>query len=136
MSTRNSLSPNAVTRRDGVAPSLVARLLDRISRLEASLNGTRLEINHVLDGELEELRAIRKELLAARGEQSWSSKQTGSAEGSSLGKIVEFPPTSLSDASASTSGFTQAELSPMLEVASIEDLSVALAAVFKERRTK
>lgn len=134
MNSRNSSSPNAASRREGVNPSLVSRMLDRISRLESSLAGTRLEINHLLDGELEELRAIRKELLASRDDKGWTSNQP--VQSGPNGKIVEFPPSVAQAATGASTELAQAELTPLLEVASIEDLSDALAAVFKERRAQ
>jgi hypothetical protein len=108
-------------------------MLDRISRLEASLLGTRLEINHLLDCELEELRAFRKELLTAHDERAWSPSPTSPT--SQTSKIVEFRPAPPpSEAETASDEATQAELTPLLEVASMEDLSDALAAAFKERR--
>ena len=108
--------------------SPVARVLDRLARLEASLIGTRLEIDRALDMELEELRALRKELLAAQDEQC-----TGSGETAMAGKIVEFVASTAGSPATSSTGVAQVELAPLLEGASLDDLSDALAAVFRKR---
>lgn len=121
MSVRISLSPNAGSRREPTPVSAMARMLDRLARLEASLIGTRLDIDRALDAELEQLRALRKDLLAV--------SQGQSAAAVPAGKIVEF----LSPSGISTKVPAPAELAPHLEEASMDDLSDALAAVFRER---
>ena len=133
MNARATLSPNSAPVRNAVTSPFVARMLERIARLETSLQGTRLEINHVLDAELGELRAIRTDLLSARDQHAAeTTSQTPNQKGgaSEVLKSAFFT----ESASVSHPAVTPVELPSGLEAATMEDLNSALAAVFSQKQ--
>ena len=133
MNARNTLSPNSTPVRSPVTPPFAARMLERIARLETSLQGTRLEINHVLDAELGELRAIRADILTARDQQTAEASSQPSSH--KAGAAAEVKSAFFSEVSTTSHpAVTPVELPSGLEAATMEDLSSALAAVFSQKQ--
>ena len=118
-----------------------SRTLDHISKLEASLAETRQRIVVALDREMEGLRSLRNELLNSTEatpepfheieavKPSLFDHVTNPAAVPVL-NIIEF--TAPKRGTADTSPVSEADLNPMLECASVDDLSEALAAAFQQ----
>ncbi len=136
-----SLQRSSSTKRSAIRSDSYARLLDQVAKVEASLTRTRKQLLEALELEMESLTHLRCELLRAKTEETSGLPEERGAvsltviEGSEKMltdppmNMVNFPLSRLKEAQVDKL-MHEAHVHPVLERASVEDLSNALAAAF------